>query len=132
MLIAGLVTSVIAGHLFYLSRPAPGAAYIAMTVGFLIFATRAGNDNNHKNDIALNKISVMMSKILITSLKNTARTIPMSSKELTELESELNEFLDYMPMSDDDRDFINDEFDKLKDRAKRNEGGRAILKNARL
>ena len=132
MLIAGLVTSVIAGHLFYLARPAPGAAYIAMTVGFLIFATRASSDDNKKNDITLNKISVMMSKILITSLKNTARTIPASSKELEELENDLNEFLDYMPMSDDDREFVNNEFDKLKDRARRNEGGRAILKNARL
>ncbi len=132
MLIAGLVTSVIAGHLFYLSRPATGAAYIAMTVGFLIFATRAGNIKSDNNDASLNKISVMLAKILITSLKNTARTIPSSSKEIEELESELNDFLDYMPMSEDDRDFINNEFEKLKDRARRNEGGRAILKNARL
>ena len=139
---AGIITSIFAGYMFYVDNIAGGAAWLAVAVGFLCFATRINNnsddeDNPEKNsdsetDKDLHNLAVLISDIAVMSLKNIGRTIPPSTKEIEELENKLNNFLDLMPVDKTEREEIDEEFDRLKNRTRRNESGRAILRSARL
>ncbi|MBR0095022.1 MAG: hypothetical protein IJP91_07065, partial [Synergistaceae bacterium] len=46
---AGIVTSIFAGYMFYIDNIAAGAAWLAMAVGFLCFATRIRNDSDSED-----------------------------------------------------------------------------------
>ena len=52
LFVAGLISGAMAGYLFYIGKNSTGAAYMAMTVGFLCFATRTGifRADKHKNN----------------------------------------------------------------------------------
>ena len=137
---AGIITSIFAGYMIYIDNIAAGAMWLAIAVGFLCFSTRIKNssndieahENNSDTDKDLHDLTVLISDIAVMSLKNIGRTIPPSTKEIEELENKLNNFLDLMPVDKNERDDINEEFEKLKNRTKRNESGRAILRSARL
>ncbi len=137
---AGLISGAMAGYLFYIGKNSTGAAYMAMTVGFLCFATRTGifradkHKNNNINDEnkKFREIALMIAEIYILSLKNIGRTIPPSSKELQEIEEDLKNFMQNMNINNDETEIILNEFDKLKNRSRLSDGGRAFLKNARL
>ena len=135
---AGIITSIFAGYMFYIDNIAAGAAWLAMTVGFLCFATRirANDDSDESKSDQDNKdlhdMAVLIADIAVMSLKNIGRTIPPSTKEIQDMETKLNNFLDVMPVEKSERLEIDEEFDRLKNRTKRNEGGRAILRSARL
>ena len=135
---AGIVTSIFAGYMFYIDNIAAGAAWLAMAVGFLCFATRigvSGGDNNSDADQDnkdLHDMAVLIADIAVNGLKNIGRTVPPNSKEIQDMEDKLNSFLDAMPVDKSERDEINEEFDRLRNRTRRNESGRAILRSARL
>ena len=136
---AGIITSIFAGYMFYIDNIAAGAAWLAMAVGFLCFATRIrnGSDGDYNSDSEqdnkdLHDLAILISDIAVMSLKNIGRTIPPSSKEIQDMETKLNNFLDVMPVDKSERVEIDEEFDRLKNRTRRNESGRAILRSARL
>ena len=136
---AGIITSIFAGYMFYIDNIAAGAAWLAAAVGFLCFATRIKNnesdeagEKDSENDRDLHDLAVLIADIAVMSLKNIGRTVPPGTKEIEQLEDKLNNFLDLMPVDKSEREEINEEFDRLKNRTRRNESGRAILRSARL
>ena len=136
---AGIITAIFAGYMFSSNRIDWGAAWLSVTVGFLCFATRIKTEKSRSSSSSsdddskdLHDLAVLIAEISVTSLKNIGRTIPPGTKEINDMEEKLNSFLDVMPLSSDERDEISEEFDRLRDRTKRNESGRAIMRSARL
>ena len=68
----------------------------------------------------------------MNGLKRIGRTMPPSSMEVTQLEDRLGAFLDSLDVPVAERRQLNEEFEKLKGRARRNEGRRALSQSARL
>ena len=136
---AGIITSIFAGYMFYIDNIAAGAAWLAMAVGFLCFATRIKTEtveevyyDSEENNRDLHDMAVLIAELAVSSLKNIGRTIPPGTKEVDEMEEKVNNFLDVMPLSRDERDEISEEFERLRNRTRRNESGRAIMRSARL
>jgi hypothetical protein len=77
-------------------------------------------------------MAALIADIAVSSLQNIGRTVPPTTKEINELEEKLNLFLDSMPLNSEEREEIAERIDSVKNRTRRNEGGRAILRNARL
>lgn len=134
---AGIITAIFAGYMFRESKIDWGAAWLAVAVGFLCFATRiraektqsASYDDDNKE---LHDMAVLIAEVAVMSLKNIGRTVPPGTKEVDELEEKVNNFLDTMPLTQSEREEIADDFERLRNRTRRNEGGRAILRSARL
>lgn len=134
---AGIITGIFAGYMFYMNNTAAGASYLALTVGFLCFATRVrinrpDSNDDEQADKALHDMAVLIADIAVNSLRNIGRTVPPGTKEIQDMEEKLNSFLDTMPVNNDEREEIADEFDRLRNRTRRNESGRAIMRSARL
>ena len=134
---AGIITAIFAGYMFSEGKIDWGAAWLAVTVGFLTFATRisaaksspSSSDDDSKD---LHDMAVLIAYTAVSSLKNIGRTIPPGTKEIDELEEKVSNFLDVMPLSDAEKEDIAEEFDRLRERTRRNEGGRALMRSARL
>ena len=134
---AGIITAIFAGYMFSEAKIDWGAAWLSVTVGFLCFATRikpekqsaSSSDDSNKE---LHDMAVLIAHTAVASLKNIGRTVPPGTKEIDELEEKVNSFLDVMPLNQSERDEISDEFDRLRNRTRRNEGGRALMRSARL
>ncbi len=135
---AGIITAIFAVYMFYVNDTSKGAACLAVCVGFLTFATRyspekqASSSNDPQDDSDLHDLAVLIAEIAAMSLQNIGRTIPPSTKEISDLEEKLNSFLDAMPVSEAEREEISDKFEAVKDRTRRNQGGRAIMRSSRL
>ena len=136
---AGIITAIFAGYMFYVDEVAKGAACLAACVGFLTFATRyspekqpssPGNDSQDDSD--LHDLAVLIAEIAAMSLQNIGRTIPPSTKEISDLEGKLNSFLDTMPVSQSEREEIAEKFEAVRNRTRLNQGGRAIMRSSRL
>ena len=137
---AGIITGIFAGYMIYVDNLAGGAVWLAMAVGFLCFSTKVQPDNDEKsneiddeqNNKDLHDMAVLISEIALMSLKNIGRTVPPSSKEIQDMEDKLNNFLDAMPVDKSEREMIKEDFERLRERTRRNESGRAILRSSRL
>lgn len=136
---AGIITAIFAGYMFSEGRIDWGAAWLSVTVGFLCFATRVRNDSytdkaraSDDDNKDLHDMAILIADTAVSTLKNIGRTIPPGTKEIDDLEEKVNSFLDVMPVSESEREDIAEEFDRLRDRTRRNEGGRALLRSARL
>lgn len=133
---AGIITAIFAGYMFSTGKNDLGAAWLAATVGFLCFATRIKTDKpvdtSEQDNKDLHDMAVLIAETAVMSLKNIGRTIPAGTKEVDDLQDKVNNFLDAMPVSQSEREEINEEFERLRNRTRRNEGGRAILRSARL
>ena len=134
---AGIITAIFAGYMFSEGKIDWGAAWLSVSVGFLCFATRVKADktpasSSDDDSKELHDMAVLIADTAISSLKNIGRTIPPSTKEIDDLEEKVNNFLDVMPLSQSERENIAEEFDRLRNRTRRNEGGRALMRSARL
>lgn len=134
---AGIITSIFAGYMFYIDNIAGGAAWLAMAVGFLCFATRIRTEKHdpvkeEQDNQELNNMAMLIADMAVMSLQNIGRTVPAGTKEIEGLEDRLNKFLDTMPVNEQERREIADKFDMLRNRIRRNEGGRAIMRSSRL
>ncbi len=133
---AGIITSIFAGYMFYIDNIAPGAAWLAVAVGFLCFATRVKDsssdaedaENSLQADRELHDMAILIAELAVTSLKNIGRTVPPGKKEIEDLETKLENFLTQMPLEQSERDEINEEFDRLKNKNRRSENDRAIFR----
>ena len=136
MFCAGIITAIFAGYMFSTGKNDLGAAWLAVTVGFLCFATRIKTDKpadtSEQDNKDLHDMAVLIAEIAVTSLRNIGRTIPAGTKEVDDLEDKVNNFLDAMPVTQSEREEINEEFERLRNRTRRNEGGRALLRSSRL
>ncbi len=136
---AGLITAIFAGYMFYIDNIAAGAAWLAMAVGFLCFATQVKNynfddddedrdeNNNSQADRELHDMAVLIADLVVMNLKNIGRTAPPGRKEIEDLENKLDNFLSLMPVNKSERDKIDEEFFRLKERKQRSESGRAFF-----
>ena len=134
---AGIITIISAGYTFYINDIAWGAAWLAMAVGFLCFATRikpekAEPSEDEQKNQELNNMAMLIADIAVMSLQNIGRTVPAGTKEIAGLEDRLNKFLDSMPVNEQERQEIAEKFDTLRQRTRRNEGGRALMRSSRL
>ncbi len=137
---AGIITAIFAAYMFYVNDSSKGAACLAACVGFLTFATRysperqavSSSGSDSQDDADLHNLAVLIADIATMSLQNIGRTIPPSTKEITDIEDRVNSFLDTMPVSEAEREEIAEKFETLKDRTRRNQGGRAIMRSSRL
>ena len=130
----GIILAIFAGYMFYIDKIPAGAAWLAMSIGFLCFATRlrASSGSGSDDDDDLHDMAVLIADLAVSSLKNIGRTVPPNAKEIDELEEKLHKFLDAMPLKTSELEGITEEFEKLRNRSRRNEGGRALLRNSRL
>ena len=135
---AGLITAIFAGYMFYIDNIAAGAAWLAMAVGFLCFAVQVKNynfdddlddenNNNSQADKELHDMAILIADLVVMNLKNIGRTAPPGRKEIEDLEIKLNNFLELMTLEKSERDEINEEFSRLKERKQRSESGRAFF-----
>ena len=134
----GIILAIFAGYMFYIDKIPAGAAWLAMSIGFLCFATRlrassgSGSGSGSDEDDDLHDMAVLIADLAVSSLKNIGRTVPPNAREIDELEGKLHKFLAAMPLNTSELEGITDEFEKLRNRSRRNEGGRALLRNSRL
>ena len=135
---AGIITVIFAGYMFNIKRLPEASMCLSLAVGFLCFATRikrekseSESDSQDSNN-ELHDMAALIADIAVSSLQNIGRTIPPTTKEINELEEKLNHFLDAMPLSPEEREEISDRIESVRNRTRRNEGGRAILRNSRL
>ena len=135
---AGIITIIFSGYMFSINRLPEASACLSLSVGFLCFATRIktlNHDSESESQDAnqdLHDMAELIADIAVSSLQNIGRTVPPTTKEINELEEKLNRFLDAMPLNPEEREEIAERFESVKNRTRRNEGGRAILRNARL
>ena len=137
---AGIITAIFAGYMFYIDNLAGGAVWLAASVGFLSFATRfmpekqenISQKNNNDTDDNLHDLAVLIADIAAMSLQNIGRTTPPSTKEINDLESKLNKFLDFTPMSESEREEISTKFEAVRNKTRLNQGGRALMRSSRL
>ena len=143
-----MACGITAGHLFYLERFASGIAMLIMTVIFLSYAMNRNvisydynyneSDGGEPEDIiidtdkVLGDMALLIADISISNLKNIGRTIPASTKEITELEDKLNSLLNQSGVAAARRNALQEELDKLKGRTRLNEGGTVLMRSARL
>ena len=135
---AGIITVIFAGYMFNIKRLPEASMCLSLAVGFLCFATRIKRDKSESESDSqdssneLHDMAALIADIAVSSLQNIGRTIPPGTKEINDMEEKLSSFLDVMPLSSDERDEISEEFDRLRNRTRRNESGRAIMRSARL
>ena len=135
---AGIITAIFAGYMFYLNDTAKGAACLAVCVGFLSFATRGTPDKSpsfvrtKQDSIDYHSLALLVAELAAMSLQNIGRTVPPGTKEIADIEDKLNAFLDSVPLSDDERGEIAEKFEAVRERNKRNQSGRAIMRSSRL
>ncbi|MCR4817520.1 MAG: hypothetical protein K5841_01020 [Fretibacterium sp.] len=143
LFLAGILTALGAAHLFYHNYIAPGAAYLVMTALFLWIATRRLSKSDKPedepeprpgiiDDAALNDMALLVADLAVASLRGVGRTVPPSTKEIEQLEVRTNAMLDHMGVPSSRRDELKEEFDRLKGRVRRNEGGMALIRSTRL
>ncbi|MBQ7562226.1 MAG: hypothetical protein IJS99_10440 [Synergistaceae bacterium] len=131
---AGFILSIFAGYMFYIDRISAGSAWLALGVGFLLFATRikrekVNNDSQDYNqDINFHDLALLVADLAVMSLKNIGRTVTPGEKEINDLSDKVNKFLDNMPVNESEREAISLEFEKLTDRTRRNLSGRALFR----
>lgn len=143
LFLAGMLTALGAAQLFYHGFIAPGAAYLAMTAMFLWFATRrrakaekTAEEPERRpgiiDDAALNEMALLVADLAVASLRGVGRTVPPSTKEIEQLEGRTGAMLDHMGVPSSRRDELKEEFERLKGRVRRNEGGMALIRSTRL
>lgn len=137
MFCAGFITAIFAGYMFYVDNVAGGAAWLAVAVGFLSFATRYQKEDSEpesssQDDTELHDMAVLIAELVTMSLQNIGRTVPPNTKEIADMEDKLNKFLDAMPVNSEERAEIAERFEAIREKGRRNTAGRAILRSARL
>lgn len=132
-----MLAGVAAGHLFYMERFPGGAALLVMTALFLWFASRPSPEEEPEevsfvDDEALEEMALLVADLALGQLKGIGRTVPPSTKEITQLEERLEAMLDHMGVRSSRRAALDEEFEKLRGRTRRSEGGMALARSARL
>ncbi|MCR5346560.1 MAG: hypothetical protein K6E38_02190 [Fretibacterium sp.] len=143
LFLAGMLTAGGAAQLFYHGFIAPGMAYFAMTALFLWFGMRQPSETDAAeeeperspgiiDDAALNEMALLVADLAVASLRGVGRTVPPSTKEIEQLEERTNSMLDHMGVPSDHRGELKEEFNRLKGRMRRSEGGIALIRSRRL
>lgn len=136
---AALLAGVAAGNLFYDDRLTAGGACLCMSGMFLGFASHREKrdaaesaDAMELRDINMAEAAIFMGELALMSLRNIGRTIPPSTKEIEQTEDKVTTLMEHLGVSSVGKNEIKDEFDKLKGRSRRSEGGRALVRSSRL
>lgn len=136
LFLAGLFAGA-TGGLFYLDHVVAGALCLAAASGALWFALRRREveepqERGVVSDADLSELALFVAELAVSGLKGVGRTIPPSTKEIEQLEGRLNVLLDHMGVSDASRADLRSEFERIKGRTRRNEGGIALIRSRRL
>ena len=138
---AGMFCGIEAGHLFYLDRLSAGGAFLLLAGAFLFFSQRERGRREEEPPEEMPAepegspaagLALFVAEEALNGLKRIGRTMPPSSMEVTQLEDRLGALLGSMGVPAEDRKPLAEEFEKLKGRARRNEGRRALSQSARL
>ena len=138
---AGMLSGGTAGHLFYLERYLSGGAMFSLTALFLFYAMLASADaGNDEEEIpgaltelrgTLGRLAVLVAENALSGAKSIGRTLPCTQQELSRMEDGLTEILNSLPVERGDKQYVAQEFDKLRTRSRQSEG-RRVLTNRRL
>jgi hypothetical protein len=130
-----------AGHLFYLERYFPGGAMFLLTALFLFYAMiaspGAGNDEKEvpyaltELQTTLGQLALLVAENTLNGAKSIGRTLPCTQQELSRMEDSLTALLDALPVDSGGKQGVAQEFEKLRERSRQNEG-RRILTNRRF
>lgn len=137
---AGMLCGIEAGHLFYLERPLAGGAFLLMTGMFLFFSLserRRREEMISGEEITVPEhstaeLALFVAEEALNGLKRIGRTMPPSSMEVAQLEDRLDALLASMNVPAEGRARLADEFEKIKGRARLDEGRRALSQSTRL
>jgi len=141
LFVAGMLCSIEAGHLFYLDRLSAGGAFLLLAGTFLFFSQRerARREEEPPEEAQVESgggpaagLALFVAEEALNGLKRIGRTMPPSSMEVTQLEDRLSALLGSMGVPAEERRQLNEELEKLKGRARRNEGRRALSQSTRL
>lgn len=137
---AGMLCGIGAGHLFYLDRPSSGGAFLALTGMFLFFAQRGGirreeegtKGERSETAPAAAELALFIAEEAVNGLKRIGRSMPPTSMEVAQLEERMDELLDRLNVPATERSRLVEELEKLKGRARLDEGRRALSQSSRL
>lgn len=136
LFLAGLFAGA-TGALFYLDHVEVGVLCLAAASGTFWFAlgrreVEKPQERGVVSDADLSELALFVAELAVSGLKGVGRTIPPSTKEIEQLEGRLNVLLDHMGVSDASRADLRSEFERIKGRTRRNEGGIALIRSRRL
>ncbi len=139
---AGMLCGVEAGHLFYLERFAAGGAFLLMTGTFLLFSVmerrRGGVEEEPPAEEGAaagtlpSELALFVAEEALNGLRRIGRTMPPSSMEVAQLEDRLDALLARLNVPAEERARLDEEFEKIKGRARLDEGRRALSQSTRL
>ncbi len=134
-----------AGHLFYMDRVTAGIFFFAMAAFFLYFSlsarlrghhghsgSSAADDDTEDLHKTVEALALLLVEERISEIKQLGRTMPYSSNEISNFETRLSDLLELAKVKNEDKARIAEIFDELKNRARQNEGRRAISQSVRL
>lgn len=108
------------------------AASVALWFAFRRQEAEEPQERGVVSDADLSELALFVAELAVSGLKGVGRTIPPSTKEIEQLEGRLNVLLDHMGVSDASRADLRSEFERIKGRTRRNEGGIALIRSRRL
>lgn len=138
---AGMLCGIEAGHLFYLDRIPAGGAFLLMAGMFLYFA--AGDRRRPREEAPSEAeraepgglpadLALFVAEEALNGLKRIGRTMPPSSMEIAQLEDRLDALLGRLNVPAEQRARLDEALEKIRGRARRDEGRRALIQSSRL
>lgn len=140
LFVVGMFCGVEAGRLFYLDRPSAGGAFLLLTGMFLFFSQRERREpqeepyeeERRESASAALDLAFFAAEEALNGLKRIGRTMPPSPMEIAQLEDRLELLLGRLGASAEERARLAEEFEKLRGRARLDEGRRALSQSSRL
>lgn len=138
---AGMLCGIEAGHFFYLDRIPAGGAFLLMAGMFLYFAAGERRRLREEEPVETEgtelgglqaELALFVAGEALNGLKRIGRTMPPSSMEIAQLEARLDALLGRLNVPAEERARLDEEFEKIRGRARRDEGRRALIQSSRL
>lgn len=140
LFLAGMFCGVEAGRLFYLDRPLGGGGFLLMAGVFLFFSMK-GRGRREEGPVEEERVeprdsaaalALFVAEEAVNGLKRIGRTMPPSPMEIAQLEERLDDLLIDMKVPAEERSQLAEEFEKLRGRARLEEGRRSLIQSSRL
>ncbi len=140
LFLAGMFCGVEAGRLFYLDRPLGGGGFLLMAGVFLFFSMK---ERGRREEEPIEEeqveprdstaaLAFFVAEEAVNGFKRIGRTMPPSTMEISQLEDRLDALLIDMKISAEERSRLAEEFEKLRGRARLDEGRRSLSQSSRL
>ena len=140
LFLAGMFCGIEAGRLFYLDRPLGGGGFLLMAGVFLFFSMK-GRGRREEGPVEEERVeprdsaaalALFVAEEAVNGFKRIGRTMPPSPMEIAQLEERLDDLLIDMKIPAEERSRLAEEFEKLRGRARLDEGRRSLIQSSRL